>query len=132
MSDPHASQNNRPQLRLLVVENHPPSAMVMRRLLGGEGFETLVVPSYQDAVRTATQWMPDVLISDIGLSDKDGTELIKTLQQSHPRLKGIAVSGYVTARDIQRSRDAGFSEHLSKPITADRLVAAIHRVAAVK
>jgi len=64
------------------------------------------------------------------LPDGSGWELIKTLLQHCP-VRGIAISGYGYDTDIQKSLEAGFVEHLTKPIAADHLFAAIERVAAM-
>jgi CheY-like chemotaxis protein len=70
----------------------------------------------------------DLLISDIGLPDGSGLDLIRKLLAERP-IKGIALSGYGMEEDIQRSREAGFEEHLTKPINLQKLEATIQRVA---
>ena len=65
---------------------------------------------------------------DLGLPDGSGLDLMKELRQSHPDLKGIAVSGYGRYEDMRDSKEAGFSEHLTKPVDFDALVAAVERV----
>jgi len=66
----------------------------------------------------AVEHQPDVMLLDIGLSDMDGYELAKHLRQN-PELKEmrlIAITGYGQQSDRQRSRDAGFDEHMVKPV----------------
>ena len=69
----------------------------------------------------------DLLISDIGLPDGTGFDLMNTLRERGGP-PGIALSGYGMESDVDKSRDAGFSEHLTKPVAIDRLDAAMRRL----
>ena len=71
----------------------------------------------------------DVLISDIGLPDGDGCEIMRRIR-AIGNMPGIAMSGYGMNEDRRRSREAGFAEHLVKPIDVPQLIAAIRRVTA--
>ena len=115
-------------LRVLVVEDDTTTAAVMRRVLEFAGFGVRAAGSYKDALNLASQWIPDVLVCDIGLPDKDGLALMKTLRRAYPTLKGIVVSGYTGLDDQAKCRDAGFSDYLSKPITAAQITSAIGRL----
>jgi len=129
MSD-GASQVARPKARLhvLVVEDHADTASAMQKLLSLHGFTVRSVGSYRQALSTATEWMPDVLICDIVLPGKDGIELMKTMRQAYPRLCGIVVSGHADKQLMHKSREAGFSDYLVKPVQIDLLVHAIRRM----
>jgi CheY-like chemotaxis protein len=77
---------------------------------------------------TAAADLPfDLIISDIGLPDGSGIELMQLLNARTP-IRGIAVSGYGMEEDIRRSREAGFMAHLTKPINFHQLEEAIHRI----
>jgi CheY-like chemotaxis protein len=65
----------------------------------------------------------DLLISDIGLPDGSGLDLMRRLRELRPGLPGVALSGYGTEADVQRSLAAGFAQHLTKPISIDQLKA---------
>ena len=67
----------------------------------------------------------DLLISDLGLPDQSGLDLMQELRQRGNALKGIALSGYGREEDMRRSQEAGFSVHLTKPVDADALVQAV-------
>ena len=69
----------------------------------------------------------DLVISDVGLPDGSGMELMARLKTTS-RIPGIAMSGFGTSADIERSLAAGFSEHLVKPVTMERLESAIEAV----
>ena len=72
----------------------------------------------------------DVVVSDLGLPDGSGHDLMRRLRERRP-VAGIAMSGYGTEDDIRRSREAGFAEHLVKPVDLAHLRAAILRTAAI-
>lgn len=69
----------------------------------------------------------DVLVSDISLPDGSGLDLIREVRRGRG-VPSIALSGFGTEDDVQRSRAAGFDEHLVKPVDIDQLLAAIARV----
>jgi len=68
----------------------------------------------------------DLLISDIGLPDRSGYDLMRELR--HKGLPGIALTGFGSEHDITEARAAGFSEHLTKPINFERLEEAIQNL----
>ena len=84
--------------------------------------------SVRAALELARSQAFDVVISDIGLPDGNGAELMQRLTTEH-RLRGIAMSGYGMEEDIRRSLHAGFHAHLTKPVSVDLLEAAIGEVA---
>lgn len=116
------------RLRILVVEDDPDTAKMLGRILDHAGYICRTVHSYRDALKIASEWVPDGLVSDIGLPGKDGLEVMKTMRKAHPGLKGIVVSGHVQTEDMHLSRSAGFDAHLAKPITADQLVTAVRQL----
>jgi CheY-like chemotaxis protein len=68
------------------------------------------------------------LISDIGLPDGNGFDLMKSLQQKHQNIQGIALTGYGMEQDVKKTREAGFEIHLTKPIRVESLEAALSAV----
>jgi CheY-like chemotaxis protein len=70
----------------------------------------------------------DLVISDLGLPDESGLALMRKLRARDPKTVGICLSGYGMEEDLQACREAGFSEHLTKPVDMQRLNAAITRV----
>jgi signal transduction histidine kinase len=117
------------RLRLLLVEDHPDTSRVMTRLLRSLDHDVHAVGDVRAALRTAEVQQFDLVISDIGLPDGSGLELMRQLRERY-QLKGIALSGYGMEDDMRRSREAGFDAHVTKPVDFDSLAAAIADVAA--
>lgn len=114
-------------MRILLVEDHQDTARVVTRSLERAGHAVTCASGAADASRLCQEQRFDLLISDISLLDGDGWSLMRDLHAACG-LRGIAVSGRAYDTDIQRSREVGFLEHLSKPITIDALLASIDRV----
>lgn len=123
-----AAEEPRP-LRLLLVEDHEPTLEVMAALLEAAGHDVKVARNVASAREVAEQHELDLVVSDLGLPDGSGLDLMPELRERFG-LPGIAVSGYGMEEDLRRSGAAGFAEHLVKPVDPDKLKAAITRVAA--
>jgi PAS domain S-box-containing protein len=108
-------------LRLLVVEDHQPTLFVLRRLLARTGHHVITASSMAAAISAAQSGFFDAVISDLGLPDGTGNELMSRLREIQPGIAGIALSGYGMEEDIRRSREAGFTAHLVKPVDYDQL-----------
>ena len=114
---------------VLLVDDHLDTCLGMSRLLKRRGYKVAVAHSVTEALATADGATFDLLISDIGLPDGTGFDLMSTLRERGGP-PGIALSGYGMENDIDKSREAGFSEHLIKPVTIDRLDDAIRKLLA--
>ena len=114
--------------RLLVVEDHPATLEVLSRLLRRQGHEVVTATTVQAARQAAARQTFDLLISDIGLPDGSGTDLMAELTRDHG-LRGIAFSGYGMEDDLQRAKEAGFLAHIVKPIDFARLNRILEEVA---
>jgi signal transduction histidine kinase len=113
--------------RLLVVDDHADTCTGMKMMLERRGYDITVAYSAGAALEKTEQEDFDLLISDIGLPDRSGYELMSELRKSKG-LPGIALSGFGMETDVNKARDAGFSEHLTKPINFDRLEQAIRHL----
>jgi PAS domain S-box-containing protein len=122
------SAQPRSHLRLLLVEDNQDTARTLSRLLTQSGFSVATAANIAAARAAAEAQTFDVLVSDLGLPDGSGYEVMHHLRQKCG-CPGIAMSGYGMEEDQRRSREAGFSEHLVKPIDFAQLIAAIRRVA---
>jgi CheY-like chemotaxis protein len=114
-------------IEVLLVEDHEMTARVMSRLLRQAGYRVTVAADVETAKRLTDEKRFDVVISDLGLPDGTGLDVMKHLRARHG-IPAIAVSGYGMEEDVRQTREAGFSEHLVKPIDLPRLQAAIARV----
>jgi CheY-like chemotaxis protein len=118
-------------LSLLIVEDHTDTARALSRLLRRSGYMVESASDVASAVAMARAGNFDLVISDLGLPDATGYELMRQLQRLGG-IKGIAMSGYGMDEDVRKSREAGFSEHLVKPVNVTRLREAIQRVTGQK
>jgi CheY-like chemotaxis protein len=110
-------------LRLFVVENHAATLKYYRLYLEFSGHKVFDASSIAEALAAIPPARCDVLISDVGLPDGSGWDLLKRLRREnlpHPPY-AIAVSGYGTPADREKSREAGFRHHLLKPFNPDDL-----------
>jgi len=122
-----AEDGKQSKMRLLLVEDHHDTARTISRLLRSAGFAVTTATDVASACAAADGEPFDVLVSDLGLPDGDGYEIMRRVRAIRS-MPGIAMSGYGMNEDRRRSREAGFSEHLVKPIDLPQLIAAIRRV----
>lgn len=115
-SDPAASQRQR-SLRMMIVDDNKDAAETMAMLQGMLGHETLVANDGSAALVLAGEFLPEVVLLDIGLPGMDGFEVARKLRKM-PAMKDtflIALTGYGSGNDRQLAKEAGFDEHLTKP-----------------
>jgi two-component system CheB/CheR fusion protein len=121
-------------LHILLVEDHEDTADAMTDLLRLMGHEVTVAASMAAALAAAGATQDgagrqlDLVVSDLGLPDGSGQDLMRELAQRYG-LRGIALSGYGMEEDVRRSHDAGFLRHLTKPVDLQMLKAAIRQAA---
>jgi CheY-like chemotaxis protein len=113
--------------RVLVVDDHHDTCTGMKRMLERRGYEITVAHSAEQAVEKVHTQDFDLLISDIGLPDRSGYELMREVRSSKA-LPGIALSGFGAEQDVNEAHAAGFSEHLTKPINFERLEEAVRNL----
>jgi PAS domain S-box-containing protein len=106
-------------LKILLVEDHEDTRRSMARLLGARHM-VRDVDTVAGALHAAGAEPFDLVISDLGLPDGSGLDLMRQLRQRYG-LKGICLSGYGMEDDVARSADAGFCRHLTKPIDLRKL-----------
>ena len=117
-------------LRILVVDDHEGCARVLTVLLRREGHDVVTAGSAADALTAARWGRPvDLLLSDIGLPEVDGCELLRRLRSMYRRdVPAIAVSGNGEQSDVETCRRAGYAQLLLKPIDFTELLAAVREV----
>jgi len=114
--------------RILLVEDHGDTARVLSRLLNLSGYDVACADSYTTAIQLCDRQQFDLVISDVGLPDGNGYDLMREVLSRRCASRGIAVSGYGSERDVQESLEAGFSVHLVKPVAFDTLKDAIKKI----
>jgi PAS domain S-box-containing protein len=128
---PPGHRRRRSLVRILLVEDHPDTARTLARLLIAIGYEVRVAINTSEALKLAEAEPFDIVISDIGLPDGTGHELMRQLREKHG-LRGVALTGYGMEDDMRNSREAGFLDHVVKPIDVAQLEAVIQRVVEAK
>jgi signal transduction histidine kinase len=106
--------------RVLLVDDHHDTCIGMKRMLERHGYKITLAHSAEQAVEKVRSEEFDLLISDIGLPDRSGYELMREVRLNKD-LPGIALSGFGSEQDVNLAREAGFAEHLTKPINFERL-----------
>jgi CheY-like chemotaxis protein len=114
-----------------LVDDHRDTLRVMCRLLESQGHQVFIADNVRSAAQVAREQPIDLLISDVGLPDGSGHDLMRIVRQEHPDLPGIALSGYGMEEDMAKSRQAGFGIHLTKPVNVQQLTHAIEQVSSV-
>jgi len=107
-----------PGRRVLIVDDNEDAANSLALLLKLGGHETASVYTAVDALRHASVFRPDVVLLDIGLPGMDGYEVAQKMREL-PGLRDIrlvAVTGYGRSDDRLRAREAGFDDHMTKPV----------------
>jgi len=115
-------------LRILFVEDHGDTAEMMGLLLATNGHEVEHVSDVASALEHAGRPGFDLLISDLGLPDGSGLDLMREIRRRGLRLPGIALSGYGQEEDVRGSLEAGFVAHITKPASPEKLAEIIARV----
>jgi len=112
-------------LRILLVEDNSDTARIMRRLLALDGHAVQWAGDIAAGLKLAATHEFDLLLSDLGLPDGSGVDLMRTLRRDGSTLPGIVISGYGQDQDIDQSHEAGFAAHLIKPLSPSALRDAI-------
>jgi CheY-like chemotaxis protein len=103
---------------------------VLARILQRAGHKVLGAATGTQALDLLQTAGPfDALISDLGLPDRSGFDLLREIRATHPAIPAIALSGYGMDEDVKRAKDAGFTAHLVKPIPFDQLRAILDQIA---
>jgi signal transduction histidine kinase/ActR/RegA family two-component response regulator len=120
-------------LKVLVVEDEPDARDLARRVLSECHANVLTASTASEAIRAVETEKPDVIVSDIGMPDVDGYELLRRIRALGPerggRAPAIALTAFARSEDRMRALRAGFLVHLAKPVEPSELVATVASVA---
>jgi CheY-like chemotaxis protein len=122
-------------VRVLLVEDHHDTAELLRAVLGRHGAGVRVAASLAEALAMLADLEFDVLVSDIGMPDGTGYELVQQMRaQAHaagrPPMPAVALTAFAGGEDRDRALAAGFQHHAAKPIEPGALVETIARATA--
>ena len=102
-------------MNILIVEDHQDTRRVLSTLLGRADHEVITASGVSEAVKLLENMRVNVLLSDLGLPDGDGLELVAKAKEIQPKIRAIALTARDSEQDHQLGRKAGFDHYLSKP-----------------
>ncbi|QGZ43363.1 PAS domain S-box protein [Pseudoduganella flava] len=121
-------------MRVLVVDDEPDTRELIKRVLSDCNATVTTAGSAPDALRVLPELQPDLLLSDIGMPEMDGFELLAKVralgQEAGGKVPAIALTAFARTEDRMRTLAAGFIDHIAKPVEPAELVAAVALAAA--
>ncbi len=114
--------------RILLVEDNNDTLKIMKLLLKKLGFEVITADCVKAALELGSSQQFDLLVSDIGLPDGSGWDIMTNLKRVQ-NIRGVAISGFGMEEDLKRSKAAGFEQHLVKPVSFELLRDTVKEVA---
>lgn len=121
-------------VKVLAVDDDKDSLELLRRILGGRNAEIRTAASVSQALETFRGFVPDVVLSDIGMPGADGYNLIREIRKL-PRGESVpaaALTALARSEDRMRALQAGFQTHVAKPVAAAELVAVVRSLASLR
>jgi len=111
------------QLRIIVVDDHPDAAEAVQLLLMRRGHHVVTANDGKTALKLVDEVNPDLVFVDIGMPNMNGYEVARMIRRFPGResMRLVSMTGWGQLQDKQRSIDAGFNEHLIKPILPEQL-----------
>jgi len=114
--------------RVLVVDDEPALLQAVVTILEGTGFQVFSAKNGKEARAKASAHQIDLLITDLGMPEEDGIELVRRLKTERPELRIIAMSGTFGPDLLKAARLLGANSTLAKPMTASQLLDCIHKL----
>ena len=102
-------------VNILLVEDHSDTRRVLSSLLGRSGHEIVTAKGVNEALEVLSKTRVNVLLSDLGLGDGDGLDLVVKAKTLQPKIKAIALTARGSNNDLERGKKAGFDHYLTKP-----------------
>jgi CheY-like chemotaxis protein len=131
-AEPSAAQPSLAGVRVLVIDDDADARDLVRMILVEAKADAITAGSADEGLALLRQIKPDVIVSDIGMAMRDGYQfirLVRTMDQADGgRIPALALTGFVQAEDRVRALLAGYQDHISKPVEADLLIEAVHRL----
>jgi len=132
-SGAQADRSTDSSLRILLVEDHADTLRGLERLLRSKGHKVISAGTFRDASKAMGESAFDLLLSDIGLPDGRGLDLMDLFVKAAENrpVAGIALSGFGTPEDIKKSHAAGFRNHLTKPVEFSNLQKCLSEISGI-
>ena len=132
--DEAATEAHLAGVKVLVVDDEPDSAVIVKRILERHRADVRAAGSMDEALVEFARFAPDVVLSDIGMPGHDGYELITNLRAlpGGRNVPAVAVTALARSEDRTRALRAGFQVHVAKPIDAAELIAVVQNLAALR
>ncbi|HEX8161471.1 MAG TPA: PAS domain S-box protein [Pyrinomonadaceae bacterium] len=134
VSDPRpAIRDPQSPRRVLLVEDAPDTLEMLRLFFAARGYAPTACASAADALDVAARGHFDIIVTDIGLPNIDGYELLRRLRSESPHLAAapaVALTGYAAEADVAAARAAGFDTHVAKPFEPEALGEAVEKLLA--
>src|SRR3954469_18985129 len=102
-------------MNILIVEDHQDTRRVLSNLLGRADHEVLSASGVTEALQLLANMRVNVLLSDLGLPDGDGLDLVAKAKALQPKIRTVALTGRGSEHDVELGRKAGFDHYLTKP-----------------
>jgi CheY-like chemotaxis protein len=118
--------------RILLVEDDTDSREMLAAAFGLYGMNVMTAESAPEAMELMHTFRPEILISDVGLPGEDGFSLMRKIRAlpagEGSAIPAIALTGYVSLQDQATARQAGYQEHLAKPVDIEELADIVHKL----
>ena len=119
-------------VRVMVVDDEQDARTLLRRLLEGLQAEVVTAGSAAEAIGLFTNQRPHVLVTDIGMPEEDGYELlrkVRAMEDGQPTTPAIALTAFARSEDRKRALMSGFQMHVAKPVDPVELTLVIASLA---
>jgi two-component system, cell cycle response regulator len=111
--------------RILVVDDDPDSLEIIAEALSWEGYQVDKSTSAEEVNNRVQAWEPDLVVLDVNMPFKDGTEIMKDLKQAHPFIAVMLISGNTSTEAVINGLDAGADDFIAKPFDPRELLARV-------
>ena len=120
--------------RILIVDDNPMNVDILQSCLGFHGYEIITAADGEEALATAREKQPDLILLDVMMPKLDGLEVCRRLKAdpSLPFMPTILVTAKADSKDVVAGLEAGGDEYLTKPVDQDALVARVRSMLRIK
>jgi CheY-like chemotaxis protein len=130
----HAISDDLSGVKVLAVDDDADSLGVIKRVLSSRQAEVQAVSSVAEALKLFATFAPDIVLSDIGMPERDGYDLIRSLRAmpSGKSVPAAALTALARSEDRMRALNAGYQTHVSKPVAPAELIAVVRSLVSLR